>query len=427
MPVPVEMMELLQSMEIVGVPAVVGPGEPIQPQLNPPPAALDALAIKRTLAQVDLRLLLNPITNPKDEVVRGDIDLAGVSKAVTFPAFTTQPPPPAPSIDPNEIPAGALSHLEPQAATGLPPYTLAISAGVQGLVTKLRTQIDGIITGSIFRQILPAVPNVALTWHVTDSQGNGVPDVVDIVGNPAAPSYVFLPTLVEFTWSPGSRTRRLRCDLRITTSTGPGGAPETTNFSVGPYNVDVPDVPIPTVMAMTEDADYGGKVLFSVPAGSAVSAADQIAGLLQPALTVFNRLAAVLGGIATNISYATAAVGLGDLMSLLPASTFVRGNQDDLDNVVRRKKTLRDQRWEDCIDSLFLVGPPGRGVTVSVRKHQWEGTGKFRLTLGGTCFAKIAKTSVYPLVVAPGDAVAQSIVAPEDGNYHDNISSFAFV
>jgi hypothetical protein len=218
------------------------------------------------------------------------------------------------------------------------------------------------------------------------------------------------------------------CDVSVTTNTGTGGAAEVTNYTVGPLNFDVPDVPIPTVMAMTEDANFGGRVLVAVPQGSSLGAADEIENRLQPALNAFNRLQALGLNTATGLSYAVSINGLNDLINLLPATTFVRGNQDDLDDVTRQvREWWPDKTWEDCIDSILLVAPQNRAVTVSDRKNQWVGAGKFRLRGGQSCFAKINRTSVYPLQVTPADATVQEIHAPEDGNFHDNISSFAFV
>ncbi len=424
MAVPAELLELLQSMRIVGVPGVVNAGETFAPQLEPSTAAIFGLAIPRTLAKVDLLLLLNHMFDRTGNAISGDIDIAGVFKAVEFPQPIDAG---ATLVNPNQPPSNALAYLEPAVAG--PGYTLSISPDVQGLIGKLRTKVEGVLRGRLYQQVLDAAPTVAVSWRVTDSQNNnlGAGDVGNL-GNAAAPVFVFLPNMVELTTSPSLRVRRLYCDLAVTTYTGPGGGPEVTNFTVGPLNVDLPDVPIPTVLAMTEDANFGGRVLVAVPQGSVLSAADEIQNRLQPALAVFNRLAALGLLTASGLSYATGINGLNDLINLLPATTFVRGSQNDLDDVVRQVRDWwPDRTWEDCIDSILLVGPRNRTVTISDRKNQWQGAGKFSLRLGPSCVAKIDRTSVFPIQATPADAIVQVIVNPEDGNFHDNISSFAFV
>jgi hypothetical protein len=412
------------------------------PRLKPDPAGLQGLVNPEVLAELNLALILDKIALDLGGVPNGpEAGTAGldlVLKAVEFP-------PPADlkaqDVGTDEAATSALPHLIPKPAAGVPPYLLQLSTDVEGLLGRLSGSLEplrtvvgsvaGKITGTVVRPgVLAAPPVVKIAWRVEDANGRSLDATEVVVGGTAeAPTFVFLPDFMEAGNNPSTTQRRLFCDVEVKKASN-SPADETVNRAVGPVTIDVPRIPFPTVMVLTEHAVGGvgfpGAVLVAVPGTSLVHGPDQVGTLLQPARQVLQTLSLLA-------QFAGAAAAIDSLTAILSAATKIAFMPQDVVNdlwtVVRTPGGifgLGYESWEDVISSLVLVGPPGRTVSLHNRKNTWVGTGAFSVTLGSTGTATVATFAAGTPSCAPSSSTLIVITPSNTGTFNDVVSSYKF-
>lgn len=441
MPLPQQVHDFVASLEILGAPPQANAGDKITPRLEPALSGLDALANAEVLGRLDLSVLLNNIDLDLTGAEAGAAALQVVLKDVEFP-------PPADlkaaDVDVGETAKRALPHLVPSPGTTTPPvpYVLSISPDIKGLLGKITGSIGalqhvagtvaGTITGNLEKpSVLEQAPTVTASWRVTDA--NDVPllegtQVVSSVTS-GAPSFVFLPEFMEAGATVSTSPRRIYCDVEIK-KTPTSGPADTVKKTIGPATVEVPRVPFPSVMLLTEhavgDRNFPGAVLVAVTGTSVVHGPDQVGTLLQPARQVLQNLAAVA-------AFSGAAGVIDSIVSTLNAATkvaFVRADVvNDLWHVTRTPGGLLGwgyEGWQDVASSLVLVGPPGRVASLHNRPNTWVGTGAFSITLGVSGTAVVG--SFVPAVpsVSPATSTLNIIVSAVGGTFNDVVSSYKF-
>ena len=442
MPLPQTVLDFVASLQIVGVPTAANPGDTIAPRLKPDPAGLQALVNPEVLAELDLALILDKIaldlgdapTGPKAGTAGLDI----VLKAVEFPPpadLTAQ------DVGTDEAATRALPHVVPQPAAGVPPYVLQISPDVEGLLGRLSGSLEplrtvvgsiaGTIKGTVVRPgVLAAAPFVKIAWRVEDANGSSL-DATEVIigGTPEAPSFVFLPDFMEAGNNPSTSQRRLFCDVEVKKAID-SPAEDTVKRAVGPATIDVPRIPFPTVMVLTEHAVGGvgfpGAVLVAVPGTSLVHGPDQVGTLLQPARQVLQTLSflAQFSGAAAAIDSLTAILSAATKIAFMPQDVV-----NDLWTVVRTPGGifgLGYESWEDVISSLVLVGPPDRTISLHNRKNTWVGKGAFSVQLGPTGTATVATFAAGTPACAPASSTLTVIMPSDTGTFNDIVSSYKF-
>jgi hypothetical protein len=438
MPLPQTVIDFAHTLEILGVPATANPGDVVAARLQPDPRGLNALVSSEVLANVDLDLVLDQIDLDLGGTDPGTAALDVVLKAVEFP-------PPADltadDVGTGETATRGLPHLVPQPVAGVPPYALQISPNVEGLLGQLTGTVEplrtiagslvGRLTGSIVRPgVLSAAPQLRLTWRVEDANGTALTEASVVRGGTDfAPTFVFLPEFTEAGNAPSTAQRRVFCELEIKLRADSPPA-DTLVVTIGPATVEVPRIPFPTIMILTEHAVGGagfpGAVLVAVPATSLVHGPDQVGPLLQPVRQILQNLQFVarFAGAPAVIDSVSTILGSATKIAFLALDVA-----NDLQTVTRTPGGIFGfgyESWEDVISSLVLVGPPGRTVSLHNRKNTWVGTGAFSVTLGPTGTATVATFGAATPTCTPSTSTLSLIHASDTGSFNDIVSSYKF-
>jgi hypothetical protein len=423
----------------------------------------------------------------------GAVDLGVVMKGVQFepPAVTDG------ALDLTGAAVDRLPHLVPTgvANTGIPTYTFNDRVqGLLGKVTGLVRQIQG-LTGSIAGtvqgsignaetvlsttvtipnvptqltipslvgaittpKLLPNEPTVAVKWIVEDDSGNAL-DGTRVAIKPSAtaeaPSIVFLPEFTEMTGIGVSTSkRRVFCEVTLSLDIAPPESPpdiKTFTRKLGPFSIDIPRVPVPTVMAMIQhsvgDPAFPGGVLVAVPSTSMIRGLDEVRSLLEPLRSTLGRLR-TLASLIGMVTFGEAADYLDQVLALLdtadpkPPAFRKRDEVSSLDDVTLRPGGLLGfgrKSFEDTISSILMVGPPKRSVMVyRMRDFSDEiahtDQGVFRLEVGPTAVAFVKTLHrarpIDRIPCFPEGSRFIEIIAPSapEARWNDKISSYRFL
>ena len=286
--------------------------------------------------------------------------------------------------------------------------TIGHAAGMVGSITvpSLQQKVGqalGLIEGSVVRSVLGEV-KPTVQWRVEDEAGRALRSQND--ANPecviqgalddvtTAPTVALLPEFVEFTANTTDlfTRRKVFCNLTVTASVPGLAEPIALLAEVGPLEIPVPKIRVPTILVMTEHATsdtrfLDGGVLLAVPSNSQIESLPQLAGVLGDVTALADLVAqhapSTIAGRFEGLS-----IAIGRIKALV-TSNRVRGV----------KANIVDDLWwmdipgrwpanfEDCLSALFLSGPPGRKVTCHVKKNLWEAEGIFQVTLGAFAWA----------------------------------------
>lgn len=343
------------------------------------------------------------------EVQLVDVDLDFIGKGVIFPNAN-----PSDSTTTGSLPIHDL--------TTVPP---SITPGVQGLIGKIKGKMPVAVPTDV-------LPRIEVTWQVTDTAGN------DLIasGDALAPSGVndvilnvlFIPEFEELTASPpGTSTRRVSATVRLVAGSTVAG-PRT----LGPIDILVPRLPLPTVLAMFVDRPYRGPALIMVPASSAVPDLGALTGKVQELQTVLNPVRS-LARLAALIT------GLDELSALLANEPHIQfrktdsiRNLNDITLVQRSWYELNDIEAEDELSSLFMIGPRDRAVELFNDRSFDDGEGKFTLTVGPELFAGVRDLHrSRPASEPTGSEIVIDRVPPggwfDPDDFGDDLSSVRFV
>jgi hypothetical protein len=486
MALPPVVLDVLNSLKIATLPPQVNVGDRVDLGLSPGLNAFDLLSQPPKLFDIELNNItldniaidltdinLGPIGAPGQERFQltldainapgsaaGTTDLELVSKAVEFNPLSPPTGTTATDIDTNETSLHALPHLIPN-ANGL----LILSTAVKGLLSRITGtvrqvekfsggitgnvggHIKGRITGTINNlkgsvkapQLLPSAPVPAVEWYIEDGNGKRLAENVDFVmlnstglTNPA-PSLAFLPVFAELSAGVDLISRR-RIFCKVTVTVGS----DTKDRLLGPVDIVLPKIQLPTVLVMTEHAvtgkGYPGAVLVAVPSQSLLQL-DQLIDKLQEVQVVLNRLQTV-----------SQVIGFGETVEQINRITELIGNPSirvprfvkadgvmDLWYVMRMPGGFLGfgyESWEDCISSLIMIGPPGRVARFYNAKNFWERRGAFEIVLGRKAVGHIdtLDASIPTCEPPPPDGCTFSHRwEPPPPSFNDIISSYQFL
>ncbi len=420
MGVPPAFLALLQSINIVQLPAHASPGDLIKPVLSVDlGTAFDPLQQAQTIASVALNLALTDIDFfPK----QGANDVEVVLKAVEFATDPTGKT--ASQLDTAESVSKKLAYTFPTVVAG--SIVPQLGQLVEGLGGKLASnlQMAGNIAGNIVGDIkTPAVLSSfqppTITWHVRDTGGNDLKEGVAFVSDTsktlltAAPTFAFLPQFVELGSSGGTPFSEvlISADLSFPDING-----QPFTFTVGPVSLNVAQVPIPTVAVLTQNPfgfSFPGLVMVAVPSSSAIGALTAISGALTPVKNVMTAVAGIASQLSLNPADA-ALVGIftGSLSLISTLLTTVNSLKDpnafviadqimDFSSVEVSASGCGAFGWFAChmndrTSAILMIGPPTRSATFFNRFNLWVGTGSFSVTLGMEAAAVLPDLTAAP-------------------------------
>jgi hypothetical protein len=283
--------------------------------------------------------------------------------------------------------------------------------GTLGQLTTLVGTLAGRLRGSIVEALLPTEPVLTVRWCVENENGEPLDHgtdyllklsddkkTVDAALTAFAPKLVFLPQFDEFIGEDAVAlaTRRIRCEVTLEAE---GFGSETVKPD--PVFVQVPNIPIPTAVAMrSEPMDpkaAWGRVLVAVPDSSPF---DDVTPLVSRLRLVLAAAEVVIEGLdllgladdATN--YPALVSALTELIAAAehaddPLGVFHKADQELnlwwVGSWVWQGTSLTYYPFADIISSLVMVGPPKRELTCHVMDSFYERQGAFRITLGLAC------------------------------------------
>jgi hypothetical protein len=333
--------------------------------------------------------------------------------------------------------------------TGTVSQVESLSGGITGNVGG---HIKGIISGTIknlsgsvtSHASVTSRPHVTLEWYMEDANGKRLTENTDFVmlnkttltidNTDLAippPSLVFLPVFAEASVGVDLITRRrIFCIVTVEVGSDKG------ERVLGPVDILLPKIQLPTVLVMTEKKGDGvedpGAVLVAIPSESSLTPdllSDKLGGV-KDALERIKTLSGFTGFDQTVIQ-------IGNIIVLINPSvrraTYVKQDQVmDLWWVSREPGFFGFgyKSWEDCINRLIMLGPPGRIARFHVAKNLWERLGAFEIELGLHAVGHINDLSETPLTCEPteaGGCILRQRWDPPPSTFKDAISSFQFL
>lgn len=490
MAIPQPVLDILNKLQIVGLPTLINPGEILSPQINPGLEALDALGLGEVLGNLDLNLSNVVLSLTQMKMGESDLTLTldalrdatgkapgatDVNVVMEAVEFNKPAPTQAKDLNADMSVTRELPYLAPIAnnATG---YLLQLGTHVQGLIGKmageikqvekmtgsvkgklaplesLLASITGKVTGAITGpKLLDVAPEVSVQWQI---EGNYILlDNTTLNNKLVPPVFVVLPEFTELSNTPAPASQlRISCDVSITVKL-PDGTTESKSRRIGPVNIEVPKIPVPVLAAFAEHGQsdtskFPGRVLMAVPASSPLSNLNNLKSFLEPVRTVLTRLQQTLtvANAALSLQFGEASNVLGTLIDLIGAvnQPIIRQNA-----VMYLSSITLDpggwfgvgyKSWEDEISSVLLIGPPGTGLSCHNRRNLWQGTGQFKVIVGmtGTAFVLDLVKPVIPdgngghtslPDCVPSDTIFEVVVNPDNSRrtFNDVISSFQFL
>lgn len=273
MPIPREVMEAINGIGLVGVPQDIGPGESLSVGLSPSPRSLEAFTVGQRIQEVDASVTLAPF----------GIGIASGEHAVHTESDSDQ----------------LLASLTSNVRTSPPLRTL---------------QWD-------------------ISWFVLDADHNNLAGIAYVVnadtdGNDRAAIRIF-PQIEEFSGdASGFDVRFIGAKLTVATDLG------TVTRLIGPIAVNVTKLPVPTLVVLSQHANFSGLGLVGIPTTSPFTT---VAGIAETLKTLREDLERIRGTAASEnfFHYATLARGVAFVIAAMsqPLVLMRRGDVAKLSDV----------------------------------------------------------------------------------------------
>jgi hypothetical protein len=435
------LVQLVNSLNLVGVPSTAAPGDMISPRVVPdlratinglPNPLLTGLAESDPLAVIDADL--RPILAYLAATL--GFDVHGLMKAVEFTPVPAERK--AADLDPEATIDHVLGHLIP---TGL-GAGLVTSTDVEGLITRLEgalTFTPGEIASTVTATIssaaaLAAVPAATLTFRVSDGAGNALTPGNEFFTSvdPFVPDVVLTPAVFDTVGNPPLTVRRnFFCDVVISFQPIGGGPAETIARTLGPIPLDLTTTLVPVIAVLTEhavtDSRFPGRVFMGVPDNSPVGSAGDAFATLGELQNLLSNLTTVLGflGIAVPSTLTSAVSTLTSVIGLSPG----RFRKGDLIGFWEWRFGIPPwDDWQGIFSTSFIFGPSMRRAFIGDPGGAlgFEGFSLFPAALG---VGAIPDLSPFPLVATVGTARQDQPpppAVPSGGTFNDHATSINF-
>ncbi|MDQ1686268.1 MAG: hypothetical protein QOC82_3005 [Frankiaceae bacterium] len=319
------------------------------------------------------------------KIVQEPINLQWVSENVLFQPISTPP-----SADDLDDPPTVVDQLPVQPSIPVPGTP--VPAGVPGTI--------GLLTGTVpVFEILDELVNVNATiearWRVLDE--NKVPVAsfgwssqnVSGTGSEFVPSPDhILNTAVELTMippftdyvslsAPLTVRRWIEAHFRLT------AAGVSTPWIDLVFPVDLPPIPIPTVLLMFFNPDFNGPALLVLPENSPF-AKDSIMGALATARDELTEIRALVEFVGNFIDLVNSLEPVWDELSIAPTRADEISSLNDIDVVGTEwwQVFTNDREAEDELASLMFFGAPGRTLEAYNDRNFSDSQGQLNVTIG---------------------------------------------
>ena len=478
MALPTVVLDVLNSLNVASLPPQVNAGDRVDLKLSPGLNAFEFLSQPPKLFDIELNnITLDDIKIDLTDInlapagqltldannsgsAPGTTDLQVVSKAVELALLNPPTGTKATDIDTDEASLRALPHLIPNSA-GAPILSTAVKgllSRITGTVRQVEKLTGGItgnvgghikggITGTIKNlrgsvkapKLLDSPPVVTVEWFIEDGNGKRLTENAEFVmlsdttlTNPA-PALMFLPVFAELSAGVDLISRRrIFCKVIVTVGS------DKEERLLGPVDILLPKIQLPTVLVMTEHAVTGvgfpGAVLVAVPAQSLLTL-DQLTDKLREVEVVLSRIQTLsqLTGFGDTITQINRIIGLVGNPSIRIPRFVKQDGIMDLWYVMRMPGGFLGigyESWEDCISSLVMIGPPGRAARFYVAKNFWERRGAFEIVLGAKAVGHIDELNASTPTcepTGPGGCTFSQRWDPPPSTFRDVISSYQFL
>lgn len=418
MPIPAPVMDLLNSLDIVGIPTRIEPGQKFTATLTPSLTGFDAFAVAKTLATIDVSMVLEEVSittllnnveiksDPLSSTTNVD-NIGVVSKAVEFTSMDPAIKPldvigPLPYLDVSTTPATLSNAVQGYHSNIAGKLTTDVASAVAKISGELETtiaKIAGTVKGAINAPALVPKIDYKVVWTVKNARGNVLAPGVDysespeqlLEGAPVSVVFAFFPEFVEATrGDPPVSQRFISCDVTVVINQGETDEQKETR-TIGPKSIDLPAIPIPVVAVLTEHPNFQGAALIAVPDTSPFADLSEIDSVLQKAIAALNTVGSVTATFAPTLN------GLNTVKAALSLSQkrFWRASQlDSLGDICFATTTVvvswcNKDAWR-MFSALALLGPPGKTLSCHNLNNQWVHHGVFTLATGTACVAVIS-------------------------------------
>ncbi len=358
------------------------------------------------------------------EAVGIGVTTAGTT--VTAPTVTT-PVVTAPSVAIPQVTqtvtstpvGGATPTVGSPKLTPAPPIANDALSGVPGLLGRLVGTLPLLVT-------LPV--SVSVTWTIIDEATNMPATSAQVELRSGADAldfqFLFRPIFTELTDLVVPAVARFQVRARVTLSLGS----VTVSHDLPPVTVLVPQVPVPTIALLYQFTDFGGYTLVFVPANSPIdplfgpqtavqNAIDTLRNALAPLLPTQPVLGFLLNNLTNYFASSRNVIMVkGDSIDNLQLLQF-RGY-----NFFEDGFNFEGPRAEDMLNSLILIGRPGRELRCFNARSRSNAQGEVVFVTGTEMIVKVRnlsdpapargalQTSVN--TVPPGRTVVTSFVPP---------------
>jgi hypothetical protein len=402
MPVPLEYLQNLASTfsAVRSGPQEVLPGQPVVVKLVPSSAA-------------DLRVT---------DLLQGALSLTWISKDVRFEDHTIEPAMTADPFDPATID----TLLE-----GGMPARVPLVGGVGGFENLPGTPGQIAQLAGSFPVAVEVPIHLSVVWEVLDADAatvlaEGSSTFTAPMGTTSPEvAFLFAPQTIELTNTLSIPVTRRFIRATVTLTAGS----TTHSFALPNIPVDVPAIPIPTVIVFFRHINFAavsgdddGAAFIVVPHNSPLKSAAELQDTL-------NTLESTLSSLRSVAELAAFLLGLSELTSALSAQPHVQfrvtnasNNFDNFNSVTLISGFLNDIEAEDEMSSLIFIGPTRRQVRC-FRDRNRQGS-RFLLTIGSALHVIVRSLHSKSPISEPDPALIE--VSATQRSFGNELSSLSF-
>lgn len=375
---PLALLNLVNSLNLVGIPSTAASGERISPRVVPDITPLpdgsinplfNPLSQVETLAGVELDL--KPLLGYLAQVIAFTSD--SLHKAVEFgdPIEST-----AAAVDVTTPIVHELPHLVPKkvGGQGAAVESSTYTAGLVGdAIGKLMFDPDA--PGKFLSKLkaavnkpaaLGSVDSVSLTFAILDASKRPLASDKYVMGStpPTPPEFAILPEIREPSGNSLLPVRLyFECDIEVEYTTI-GGTQETLPpVKLGPLPLDLQVTQLPVIAVLTEHAvgtaSFPGRVLMAVPEDSPITSATDAFSYLRRLRETLSTVELTLGflGVGQLEALSAALSAITTVVGLSPGR-FRKGNFTAFLEPAVGIPPWDD--WQNMFSAAFLFGPSTR-------------------------------------------------------------------
>jgi hypothetical protein len=294
----------------------------------------------------------------------------------------------------------------------------AVLPGVPGLLGRLRGQMPVAVPVDV-------APRLEVVWQVRDERGRDLIERGDAVATAGvggtSQSILFLPEVIELTSAddPGTTPRRVTAQVTMF-----AGSTNVGTRTLGPVEVQVRRLAMPTILAMFLHKNYTGYILVVIPEETYIFSLGNVTGNVQ---ALYN----LLIPFATNPRLGFVVEALATLHAALLSEDHIQFRKTNeignLNDITLAGGTFNDTEAEDELSSLLLVAPPERAVDFFNDRNFEPFEGTFTLKTHEQLVAGVRDLHAdFPSVEPVGASLLPRLQPAGSDTFGDELSSLRF-